>query len=706
MRHGGKNVKMVIAALFSSVLWATPLQARSLVIPDAPSRPWIIESATYTATVEDRIARLEVDYLIRVLQEGWVEIPLTIQAARIHTVGLKGKSSHAHIVPRGDGYALATHRSGTYKVELKGSALLIHDSQFEGLNLGIPQATFSTMDLVIPHKDVEIRVEDQLYVERHPDGEKPGMKLVARLGSAEHVDVRWRTKPATVEPVTPVIYGEIHSLLTIEEELVRVMSLIEYRMTQGQTRTLLVELPAGLSVLNVRGASIDDWRISDGEGTKELTVTLATPLKDTTYPLVIETEETLDEKSLSYTLPEIRLVGVKQERGEVALARAGNVELSPESLSGMTRIDVKELPEWLQATIHSPVALAFRYHQHPYQLTLALTRHEDHPVLSAIVQQGELVSVLSRQGEILTRAIYLVKANRKQFLEVTLPQRSQLWSSIVDETSVKPVKGEAGQLLIPLRASKEGEQAMVVEIVYFERLPELLRVGELNLEGPVLDVPTTLANWIVYAPRDVHFLRFRGNLDREVLPAAFVDEPSLKLDRERIIARAAGGVASPAMEIAADKPEEEGKVAHSEPRGSFLQEMFDVEARKRKQVEQDKQGYYGDRENEDPSSSPHAMRPSSNQFFKTVGNDKDEEGVRDALAILNGRMQEGGILPLKVQLPKAGRVYRFSRIMTAQEALTLQANFVHLPFGYLPFAILGMIIAPLSGFTLLRGLRG
>src|SRR3989338_8949306 len=401
----------------------------------------------------------------------------------------------------------------------------MQENQVEALRFGIPQATFSTMTLFVRRKDVELRQADQLYVEREPETVRSGVRLIARLGAADRVDLGWNTRPTAPEKIDPVVYCEVNTLVTLEDQLARLSTIILYRMAQGQTKALQVVVPSRVSILNIRGAGIEDWKIVETGGDKTLTVTLARPLKDTTYRLILEGEETLAANLSTYPLPEVVLVGAKQERGYIAVARAGNIEVTPSDATGITRIDARELPELLSASTSSPAVLAFRYHQHPYQVAVGVTRHQDHAVLAAIAEQAELTTVVSRQGDLLTRAAYLIKSNKKQFLEVRLPAGATLWSCIVSGTSVKPVEGSAGTLLVPLTATQEASQAVPVEIVYMERRPTFQGMGSVHLEGPRLALPSTIAIWALYPTREVKLFRMSGYVERGAAAFAFLDEP-------------------------------------------------------------------------------------------------------------------------------------------------------------------------------------
>jgi hypothetical protein len=635
------------------------------IMPVLPAgSPWVIERAEYTGEVKDRIARFEARYTIRVISEGWVQVPLAFQGMTITEVELERKAGDAHLMPAGTSYVFAASRKGTYKVRVKGSTMLAQDTQFEGLQLGIPRATFSTMTVFVPRKDVELRPEDQLYVEAQPEALRDGVKLTACLGASDRIDLRWRTKPADPIKVEPVLYGEVSTLVTIEEQLARLISVIDYRMAQGETRELVVHLPAGINVLNVRGAGIDDWRVADEPDAKRLSVTLTFALKDTAYRLIVEGEQPIGEHAADYRLPEVRLSGVKQERGYLAVSREGSIELSAQTAEGISRVDVKELPQPLQAVQGAPAVLAFKYHQHPYQVILALTRHDDHPVLAAIAERGELVTVLSRQGELLTRAAYLITANKKQFLEVALPKGAVLWSCIVDGKSVKPVAGSGKQLLVPLNTLADGATAISVELVYFEHRPELTGVGRLMLQGPVLDVPTTISNWSVLTPRDVKFLRMSGNLERGGAAAGFLDDPFLQ-------------VAS-----AAELPAREGMFSGWRKNADAIQ----LTGKDR------------------PAASAELERSVFLESYDAVGQNDDKRA--EAVMANLGRLQETGILPLKIRLPNSGRIYRFNRLMTTQEALELEATFVHLRMPWIPLAGLGALLLPFGGFVASRVRRG
>lgn len=672
----GKSVGVVLLGCLG---WAGSVSATTPVLPGGESG-WVIESAEYTGTVQEQIARFEVRYRIRIMRDGAVKIPLDLPGTTVTEIALEKKTGEPQLIPHDGGYHLAASRKGAYTVRVKGAALLQQDSQSEGVRFRIPRATSSTFSLRVPRKDVELRPEDQLYVERQPLSHEQGVVLLARLGAADQIDLQWRTKPSAPVQVEPVLYGDVHTRVILEEQLAHLTTLIVYRIAQGEARELRVRLPAAVNVLNVRGAAVEDWRVTPAPEGGVLVVTLGTPLKDRTYQLAIEGEEPLNADAAEYAVPEFQLEGVKQERGYVAIARSGSVELSARTAEGLHRIDVRELPELMRSAPGSPVMLAFKYHQHPYRGVLGIARHEDHPVLAAIAEQAALSTVLSRQGELLTRAAYLIKSNKQQFIEVALPKGATLWSCLVDGASVKPVAGKAERLLVPLDAGSSGGETAAVELVYFEQRPDLSRAGRLQLEAPLLDIPTTIANWELYAPQEMRFVRLGGNIERGAAPFAFLSESFDPVAMASTGTRLPASVASPQEEWHRGQPAKRSVMRQEQPvenqAGSFMRKnkwgMFE-------QAVDDVKEFFGGN--------------SEDKLNRDRSDERDADtaqGWVDAFAL---QAQERGILPLKIQLPRSGRLYCFNRLMTDRDALRIDATFVRV-------SSLWMRLLSLMGLTL------
>ena len=94
MRTG---VGMVLVGLLG---WAHVSQAEMAQNPREPMA-WVIETADYTGDVRDQIARLDATYTIRLIRDGWVEVPLAIQGVTVTDITIGKKTGEAHLIPRG-----------------------------------------------------------------------------------------------------------------------------------------------------------------------------------------------------------------------------------------------------------------------------------------------------------------------------------------------------------------------------------------------------------------------------------------------------------------------------------------------------------------------------------------------------------------------------------------------------------------------------
>jgi hypothetical protein len=260
---------------------------------------------------------------------------------------------------------------------------------------------------------------------------------------------------------------------------------------------------------------------------------------------------------------------------------------------------------------------------------------------------------------------------------------------------VLAAQGAGESLLIPLTTG--GSTASVtVELVYFEQREALSRLGRLQLEGPRLDVPTTIANWAVFSPREVTFLRVRGNLAQGRSPVEFMEDPF-----EPVIAVAALRGGSWRGQL------DQARISSSES-SDMGRESEALEARTEMAADEKRGDGFGD-----------ALKPVSRVLGTTKGrlrgaespvameaaplrNNAQDEEDKDALLQLGFQLQESGILPLKIRMPKSGTAHHFSRLMTSQEALTLEATFVHLPMPWIPFAGMGLVLLPLGGIVARR----
>ena len=110
-------------------------------------------------------------------------------------------------------------------------------------------------------------------------------------------------------------------------------------------------------------------------------------------------ERNIGEGSVVAEVPSIKAVGVERENGYFGVAARTNVELAVNKLDRVTPIDVKELPSSIWGRSANPILLAFKYLNHPFNITIDVTRHEELPVLVAAVDVANYVTLYTEEGK-------------------------------------------------------------------------------------------------------------------------------------------------------------------------------------------------------------------------------------------------------------------------------------------------------------------
>ena len=586
---------------------------------------WAIQEATYTGQViAGEGVFFTAELTLQVLRDGFQAIPLSFNNGTITDLKVTGGS--ASLVARGNQYAVVVGKRGTYRITAKLVTRLTRDDQTEGIQVGIPQALFSKVHLTIPRTDIELSPEQALIVTK--ERQKDKVIVTASLGLGTEIALRWVVrpiKPVNQPVVEPVSMAEVRILATLEEETLRVIGLVTLHVLQGELKTLALDLPTGLTVSTVRGVPIDDWKVVSIDGTQRLTVTFGPPLKVGATELVIEAEQPIATPEGQVNLPTLVPLGMKRLTGTLAIANGTSIEIQDPVLEGLRRMDVREIPADLMRLATAPVVAGFRYQETPYRAAAAFHRPQELAVLVAIAESGELTTVVTPTGEIITRAVYQIRNNKKGSLGVTLPHGATLWSTLVNHRAVKPAAGPNGQVLIPLAVTVGPESVFPVEIVYVEKTDPFGWVGQAKYQGPVLDIPVTVARWVLFLPEQIRGYRFAGNLQRNLRVAGFLSEPQ-PVDQPVPVS------------WNRDMRKEKGRL------------MLAAGAAK---------------------SAP------SRQGFD--GEEKEADQLQQEFQEAVAQVRQTGVLPFKIAIPRSGRPYAFGKLLTTGDPLTIQVQYLRTP---------------------------
>ena len=518
---GEKKDSQQPASGFQTFSYTLPASGPALADASAPSdavfSSYAIYQASYNAELEENVVTVNGKITFEVFnKKGWTKIPLV--RSDVGLIDAKVNKGASFIIMQGGKYYLMIDKAGRYNLEIE---FLIKGSREREAGPGsfsveIVPAPISQFEFAMPETDVEIFVEPAIKVEI----EKQPNKTVAWavMPNTNAVTVRWTAalpkeeiKPVKLEPK---IYADTMTYATIGEGVIRSETTVNYSVLQSEISNFRLILPEDVTLLDISGQDLRDWKVSKADGIQYLDVYLNFGVKGN-YVLNLNYERNIGEGSAVSQIPSVKTVGTERENGYFGIAARTNVELAVNKSEHVTPIDIKELPSAIWGRSAHPILLAFKYLNHPFDITIEVTKHEELPVLIAAVDSVHYVTVNTEDGKVLTKATYYVRNNVKQFLHFALPKDAVLWSTFVGGKPVKPAKDKNGSILVPLEKSQfQGESLtqFPVEIVYLDMAPKMRFFGSLTLNSPQIDIPISELYWSVYLPVDYSYFNFKGDV--------------------------------------------------------------------------------------------------------------------------------------------------------------------------------------------------
>jgi hypothetical protein len=163
---------------------------------------------------------------------------------------------------------------------------------------------------------------------------------------------------------------------------------------------------------------------------------------------------------------------------------------------GLESADATDLGE-IVSSRQSPSLIAFRFRSGDAKVVRSLVvnvaRYTQESVLMANIEEARYQILMSDEGKTLIQASYAIRNNRKNFLKITLPKDSVVWSATLSGKPVRPGQAPDGSLLLPLEKGRAGEEApaFAVEILYLSRGEKWNDSGKLKMTLPNLDLPVS-----------------------------------------------------------------------------------------------------------------------------------------------------------------------------------------------------------------------
>ncbi len=467
------------------------------VKPEAVTPPptdYILAASEYTGTLAAEGATFTRKVKLDILRKkGWKRIPILPAGVAISKATLP---LGVYLNTTGGVYELLTEKSGPMDITLEFSVAV---NKAGGVNrVTFPNASrcSSVLDLEIDGTNVDVKVAGaQSVLTTTVD---KNTRVAAAIPSGVAVDITWQRALPKVAAAPTKLYAETRTLVAVAEGILICRETVDFNVLHTAVKELALTVPEGVSILEVVGRDVYDWRVE-----KEQLLIVSRGEIIGPYSLRISYEMSAAE---AVEIPILRAVGVEREKGFVGVIALANVEIKAGKVGGATVIDVKQLPSQIAAMTTQPILLGFRYIGEKFSIPLTIKKHGEVGVLVTIADNAMFTMMQLVDGRRMTKALYTVRNNRNQFLRLRMPAGAEIWSAAVGGKTVTPAVDEKGNVLIPLIRSAAGAAELAsfpVELVYVEAPEKAAPAsGKMRVELPELDTPAMHVMVNYYAPKE------------------------------------------------------------------------------------------------------------------------------------------------------------------------------------------------------------
>jgi hypothetical protein len=329
------------------------------------------------------------------------------------------------------------------------------------------------------------------------------------------------TAQLAVSPVTPErqqgkFNAQIDTLISIGEVTLKGQVSIESDVKSGVLREISLLLPADVNILGVSGPSIRNHNISVEVDLQRVDIEFTREM-DGQFRIELIYERIMLDGAAETTVPWVEVVDADVEHGRLAIEALSALEVQASLVEQLSSLEINELPRQLVLKTTNPILLAYRYvrTEKPFALELRITRHEEIDVQVAAIDSANYQTLFTTDGLAVTRVQFDVRNSRRQFLRLSLPPDSEIWSVFVNGNAQKPAfasdtETDTKDVLIKMINSAT---AFPVELVYATRGAAMHNFGRIKSSLPRPDMIVTHTNWDVYVPAAPRYGAPRTNMD-------------------------------------------------------------------------------------------------------------------------------------------------------------------------------------------------
>lgn len=481
--------------------------------PDPPPVPAVVARADLRARVATDMARGTLRLEGEVFHRGQVKVPLVIGATLLEA---RADGVPLPLVHQGDVHAAVLSGPATFSLTLEWAAPVSSAPGRATLVLPSPAAGSISSTIDLPGDPAEVRVEPGIVTRRQTAGGRTTVEATLEPGQRSQVTWSVRETSTQASQAESRTLADMKSLVTIGDADLRMVCLVDITVIRGEPRTFEVRIPAGYDVTAVTGSSIDTTDTRSGS--------LVLTVRDSAqrrHQFLISLEQAHSPGSFKLDTSFPTVPAAQREVGETAIEGTGTIEVTASGDEGLRRMDVRETNASLRSLARQPLLAAFRYQRRGTEtrtLTLDVKRFADAPVIAAAAERAVATTLVTVEGRTLTEVSLTLRNRAQPFMKVMLPAGATMLSVDVAGETAKPVLGADGTRVPLLRTGFKPNGPYIVSFVYLHAGQPFAKRGEAHMALPQMDVPVTVLEWELFLPDRYSAKPLAGN----VMPAHLV----------------------------------------------------------------------------------------------------------------------------------------------------------------------------------------
>jgi hypothetical protein len=362
----------------------------------------------------------------------------------------------------------------------------------------VPPAGTARATVDLPGPELDVQVTGGAVVERASSAGRTVLDVALDPGASAQFSWTVRDNATVAAPREARFLSDLKTLVTAAESDLRLTTLVDLTVVQGEPAQIEVALPAGFELVAASGTTLED----SAPTATGLRLTLREPERRR-HQILLNLERAVTDGSFKTDLALPTLPGAQRETGEVALEGVGTLELDAQEAGSLRRMDVGETGGPLRSLAREPLLAAFRYHRRPDEsprLPVEVKRFPTAAVLAALAERATVTTLVTTEGRSLTEVSLTVRNQAQPFLRVGLPAGSTLLSAEVAGEGVKPVTGADGTRVPLLRTGFRPGGPYAVSFVYLSPGSPFAKKGDAAFTLPRLDLPVSMLDWELFLP--------------------------------------------------------------------------------------------------------------------------------------------------------------------------------------------------------------